>query len=246
MVLVMVAGNHLILRRRAARSFLRAFAYSSRRSPAPRTNFDAATRAYFDSRPPPLPNDGLALDLGTGRGRLSEYFDVEPARIIQADIALRMLTLPMRESARARVLADALALPFMPNIFAVVAAFLFDPFNVNVLFEELARVMKHGATFIGTMPHYDWGRILRSTSQVDEAVFVLKTGDRVGLPSFLSTSAELAEKLTAVGLKIVRNDAVTLPRDVTNISPDIEKPARTNGTSVYEFPILQVVVATKV
>jgi len=211
-------------------------------------NFDAATRAYLYERPFSFPNHGLALDLGAGKGRLGEYCGVAPTRIVHADVALRMLTLPERELAVGRVLADALALPFKTGVFTIVAAFLFDPFNERGLFAQVARVMSRDGMFIGTIPHYEWGLALRSGigKSLDEAIFALKGGERIARPSVLSRPEHLADDLTGVGLQIVKNEALTLPRDVTRISPDIEVPARVMRESVYRIPIVQLVIATRV
>jgi SAM-dependent methyltransferase len=211
-------------------------------------NFDMATHAYLQNHPVPTPEKGLALDLGAGKGRLREYCGVQPMRIVQTDLSARMLTLPARELALGRVQAGALALPFKASSFSIVAAFLFDPFNEEGLFEEIARVLSSGGVFIGTVPHNEWGLTLRSGTgrPMDEAVFVLDDGATIVQPSALSRPDQLADRLTSVGLTIVKNEALKLPRDVTNISPDIERPARITGQSVYSIPIVQLVVARRV
>lgn len=210
-------------------------------------NFDAATQACLRERPCSLPNHGLALDLGAGKGRLGEYCGLTPRRIVQADISLRMLALPGREFALGRVLADALALPFRTAAFTIVAAFLFDPFNARDLFAEVARVLSPGGIFIGTIPHYDWGVALRSSGgkSVDEAVFILKTGERIAQLSMLSRPEQLVQELTVAELQVVRTEALTLPQDVTRISPDIEGPARLMGKSAHSMPIIQLVIARR-
>lgn len=211
-------------------------------------NFDAATRAYLREQPAEFPTRGMALDLGAGKGRLGEYCGIAPKRIVQVDVSLRMLTLPERESALGCVRADALALPFKAGVFTTIAAFLFDPFNQSALFAQVARVMVSGGMFIGTIPHYEWGRALRAGTgnSADKAVFTLKNNERVARPSVLSRPELLAHHLSAAGLEIVTNEALTLPRDVERISPDIEAPARMMGLSVYDIPIVQLVIAKRV
>lgn len=210
-------------------------------------NFDAATRAHFHASPIALPDVGLALDLGAGRGRLGEYCDVPQTRIVQVDLSFNMLALGAREPSAARLVSDALALPFRSAAFAVVAAFLFDPFNCRRLFAHVARVMTPGAIFVGTLPHYEWGRALRAanSSSIEESIFLLENGHRVIQPSLLSPPETLAERLQSAGLAVIRNLALTLPRSVTEISPDIQLPARLLKTSAYRLPIIQLLVATK-
>ncbi|MBZ5510359.1 MAG: class I SAM-dependent methyltransferase [Acidobacteriia bacterium] len=210
-------------------------------------NFDAATQTYFREQRFPFPSDGLALDVGAGRGRLGEYCGISPMQILQLDLAPEMLRLPSRESALGRIQADALALPFKTGVFAIVAAFLFDPFNQRLFFEQVSRVLKRGGVFVGTIPHYAWGVALRSYrgNAVDEAVFALKTGERVSQPSFLSRPEELSERLEGAGLSVIKSEALTLPHDVIRISPDIEAAARVMGQSAYNIPIVQAVIATR-
>jgi len=158
-----------------------------------------------------------------------------------------MLILPAREPALGRVQADALALPFKSEAFTIVAAFLFDPFNKTGLFAEIARVTKSGGIFLGTTPHHQWGLALRSRRgrSIDEAVFVLENGESIAQPSVLSQSEQLKDRLADVGFSTVTNEALKIPREVTNISPDIELPARIMKQSVYRIPIVQLVVAIR-
>lgn len=211
-------------------------------------NFDDATRVYLRENSLSVPGHGLALDLGSGRGRLNEYCGVEPMRIVHADISMKMLRLKERESALGRVLANALALPFRAGVFTIVAAFLFDPFNEMGLFGEVARVMNRGGIFIGTIPHYEWGLALRSGvgNSLHEAVFMLKNGGRMVRSSILSAPKQLVDDLTGVGLKVLRNETLTLPNHVKHVSPDIELPAQVMRQSVYHVPVIQLVVATRV
>jgi SAM-dependent methyltransferase len=210
-------------------------------------NFDDTTREYLAAHPALVPSHGLVLDLGCGRGRLSEYCGIPAARIVQADIAAKMLMLPQREPALGRVLADALTLPFKEGAFVAVGAFLFDPFNQPSLFEEVARVMARGAIFIGTIPHYDWGLALRSgqSNSLNEAVFALRTGESVTRVSALSPPEELDSRLTSAGFQIVAIEALSLPPDIRDVSPDIKAPAQRMQKSVYSVPIIQVVLAKR-
>ncbi len=127
------------------------------------------------------------------------------------------------------------------------ARVLFDPFNKTGLFAEIARVTKSGGIFLGTTPHHQWGLALRSRRgrSIDEAVFVLENGESIAQPSVLSQSEQLKDRLADVGFSTVTNEALKIPREVTNISPDIELPARIMKQSVYRIPIVQLVVAIR-
>lgn len=210
-------------------------------------NFDAATRTYLQNHSFEYPTHGFALDLGAGRGRLNEFCGIANSRIVQADVAQNMLALSARERTLARVVADAKMLPFRREAFTVVAAFLFDPFNEATFFSQVAEVLDVGGVFIGTLPHYEWGQALRgqTAASLKEAVFVLNSGERVPQPSVLSSPQHLNENIVRAGLRILKNEALTLPMSVESVSPDVESPARRLGLSVYSIPIVQLVMAIK-
>ncbi len=210
-------------------------------------NFDAATLAYLAQNAVTAPAAGLALDLGAGRGRLTEYLRVPAARIVQVDISLPMLTLRCREASIGHVNAAAQQLPFRSGVFALVGAFLFDPFNETRLFGEVARVLKSGGFFIGSLPHFLWGTTLRSVKAASpsEATFLLQDGRRYVRPSSLSPDEDLRMTLGDAGLLVRSMVSLTLPRTVTDVSPDVELPARALGVSVYDLPIVQCFVAAR-
>ena len=210
-------------------------------------NFDAATTAYLAQNPVTVPSQGLTLDLGAGRGRLVEYLQVAVARIVHVDISLRMLMLSCREGSLGRVNADAQQLPFRSDVFALVGAFLFDPFNAKRVFGEVARVLKSGGVFVGSLPHFLWGTTLRSAKGAppNEATFLLQDGRRYARPSILSAEEDLRTTVEDAGLLVRAMVSVTLPRAVAEVSPDVEIPARALGVSVYDLPIVQLLVAAR-
>src|SRR2546422_135622 len=91
-------------------------------------NFDAATLAFLRLYPPTLPDKGLVLELGAGRGGSARYLGVRSERIVQCDISPSMLRVIPREACLGRVQADALHLPIRSASVAIVAAFLYDPY----------------------------------------------------------------------------------------------------------------------
>lgn len=210
-------------------------------------NFDAATAAYLAGNVLSVPSEGLALDLGAGRGRLGEYLRVDAERVIHVDISFRMLTLNPRERSLGRINADAQRLPFGKSTFSLVGAFLFDPFNVQDVFREVARVLRSGGVFVASLPHVVWGSMLRSAkgSSADQAVFVLQDGRRYVRRSILSDEADLKAKFASAGMLVRQMSPLTLPKTESHVSPDVEVPACALGVSPYDLPIVQLLVATK-
>jgi SAM-dependent methyltransferase len=210
-------------------------------------NFDSTTRAFFQRWRPTIPEEGLVLDLGAGHGNIGKYCGVASQRIIQADISLGMLMLEDREPCKGRVLADALGLPFGRESFAMIGTFLFDPFNFPHFYHEVARVLRRGGIFVGTLPNAAWGEELRRLRgySVKVARLIKKNGDVVERPSVLMTDGDLFDNLASVNLHVVEKFDLCLPRKQHRVSPDIEAPAAAKSISVYDLPILKVVVATK-
>lgn len=210
-------------------------------------NFEAATLNWTSVNGCPIPDSGFVLDIGSGRGSAATFCQVQPTRIIQGDIAMPMLALSPRPPSMGRVVCDAKLLPFASGSFTAVTAFLFDPFNSAPFLSESFRVLAHEGVFLGTLPHRHWGTALRRLrgAPPDVARFFTRSGKHVDKPSYLLNESELRLSLAANGYRVVELHVLTLPRTEATVSPDISDPARADGVSPYELPILQLVVARK-
>ncbi len=124
-------------------------------------NFDRATLNFLRGRDFPFLSSGLVLDLGCGRGSAGRFLNLAPSRIIHADRSQEMLLLPHREPSLLRTVCDAAHLPFADQSFQGVCAFLFDPYCGPELFPAIARVLKPGGAFFGTLPAKTWGDAIR-------------------------------------------------------------------------------------
>lgn len=209
-------------------------------------NFDQATEAYFSQYRPPIPSEGRVLDVGAGRGTATEILAVPPSRAIHLDASFGMLTLPGRADCGHRIQADALAIPLRSGSMSTVVAFLYDPYNRPAFYDEVARVLKSGGIFIGTLPSSTWGKALRTgIEQLHRATFVTDDGSSFSARSFLMDVDELTKRFHGAGMRLSRSDALYLPRTVARISPDIAKPAAAMGVEPWDLPIVQLLVAEK-
>jgi ubiquinone/menaquinone biosynthesis C-methylase UbiE len=210
-------------------------------------NFDAATSSSRSLVQKYMPPDGFVLDIGTGRGRVEEYFGINPSRIIEIDLSGKMLRLTPRGKNQERVQSDAFCLPFKPNSFSMVTAFLYDPYNKSQMYQEVSRVLSKSGIFIGTLPQFEWGRLLRNIRgyEFEVAQFVKTTGDRLRLNSYLMNDETLEKELKNANMEIVKAIDLCVPEKTKSISPDIIAPARLVGLDPKMLPIIRLFVASR-
>ena len=210
-------------------------------------NFEAATLAFFKKWQRPIAKDGLVLDLGCGCGRANYYCGIANDRIVQCDISGKMLNLTPREECKERIQGDAMTLKFTPNTFVGVVAFLFDPFNRPNVYREISRTLLDGGIFIGTLPHYIWGRTLRKIRgySVSKARLLTKDGRIFEADSFLMDDKEIEDCLIQAQLEQIELHDLYLPRSEEKISKDILDPAEAIEVSPHELPIVKLIVARK-
>jgi len=210
-------------------------------------NFETTTERALRTVGCGLPDRGLILDLGSGRGAAHRYCRVRSTRVVHVDLSPRMLRLRPREASSARILADAMALPVRDRTIGAVVAFLYDPFNVPGFYGELGRTLAVGGVFLGSLPHLEWGSVLRRLRgyPLDEAHMLDRAGGTVARASFLMDEQELRTHLLAAGLERIDVWSASMPRGSGPLSPDLVEPAEVVGVSPHELPFVTLVRAEK-
>ena len=212
-------------------------------------NFDQTTIFALRSIKSRVPQTGLVLDAGAGRGRCKEFLDIGENRIVQLDSSPIMLQLQPREGSLIRIIHSAESLPFTDNSFTCITAFLCDAFIGLNFLAEAFRVLKEGGVLIGTIPSFEWGFALRQELSIDlfQTRFITKSGKVVTLPSILVQDSQLIDMLKVAGFH-GENMQVTkhrLPQNVAQISEDIKTPAKNLGSSVHDLDIVYLFFAGK-
>ena len=210
-------------------------------------NLDAATAAALRHHAVSIPPTGCILEVGCGRGRSQEFLGVDATRIVQLDSSRQMLALTERENCVLRVLADATSIPLFDQQFSAVTGFLVDAFIGLDFFSEAFRLLSPTGTLVFTTPAAEWALSLRQSSQsdVDSARFITKNKNVVIVPSTVLKREKIAEMLSYCGFKSIAIHQEPLPKEVNDISPDVEKAAWTMRTTSFEFPLVYLVVARK-
>lgn len=210
-------------------------------------NFDTTAKLALEGFKPSVPSTGLVLEVGAGRGRAHEFLGVAPDRIVQLDSSPQMLNLQARESCLLRLCADAASIPISGSPFALVVAFLFDPYLGMNFAREVFRVLAAGGKFIGTNPSACWGHPLRDDLKLNrnETRFVDRQGRTQQLTSVLLPHERMKSLFADAGFTDIAITSHSLPSGVTPISADIERSARLSGKTVTSLEIIDLVIATK-
>lgn len=210
-------------------------------------NFDFTTVDSLAKHPITIPEGGLVLEVGCGRGRCTEFLSIESRRIVQLDSSQGMLALADRELCLLQVHADAASVPLFDEQFAALVGLLIDPFIGLNFFSEAYRLLKPGGLFFVTTPTAEWGHPLRDDLIIDRSVaqFLTKSGKTVIVPSTLIPVDQLNEMLSYTGFQNISITPHCLPCDADPISPDIKRVADKKEIAVHELPIVHFITATK-
>lgn len=214
-------------------------------------NFDTSTESFFKNYIIKFDKKGIFLEIGAGVGKAHELCNINPKKIIYSDLSRLMLEDSIKKDKKTKVQFDAIKIPFQTSIFSGIFAFLYDPYNLPNLYKEICRVLKKGAPFIGTLPHATWGRNLRNIIKIDHSrtifrKFNSKNEDYITLNSYLSSRREIIKILTQSGFtKIITKD-LYLRQPSTKISEHILNVADKLKKSVYDLPIVLLVIGVKV
>src|SRR5262249_31933623 len=191
-------------------------------------NFDQTTLEAVKPFRSLIPQNGLILDIGSGKGRCVEFLGVNANRVIQLDNSHTMLRLSPKEECLIRIQHHAEKLPFLDQEFSCVTAFLCDPYLGLNFLAEAYRVLRLGGLFLATTPAYEWGRALRDRISIDvsETRFKTLAGSEIRTPSILVPRDRLVEMLGRGGfISEIKVQPHRLPKDAAPVSEDVSKAA---------------------
>ena len=210
-------------------------------------NFDLTTVKAIEDNPAAIPDDGLVLEVGCGRGRCIEFLGIESTRIVQLDYSFKMLSIEEREPSLLRMQADATSVPIYKEQFSAVIGFLVDPFLGLNFISEAFRLLNPGGILFFTTPTEEWGKPLRDALETEASFsrFLTEDGNTVKVASTLISDEQLNRMLQHIGFTRINITSHCLPKESDPISPDIQKVADKKGISVHNLPIIHLVAAGK-
>lgn len=212
-------------------------------------NFDLTTISAFKKMQIIIPDHGLVLEFGAGRGRANQFLNIKSNRIVQSDLSEKMLSIADREECLLKILCDATDTPFFDEQFSLSCAFLCDPYYSLEFLIEAYRITKTNGYFIATLPSSTWGNSLRDEINIrrNETKFLTDTKQEIFVPSFLATKEQILSDLHLAGFKEKYIDIFSwkLPEEVTSISPHILLSAELQKMSPYSIDLIDIVIARK-
>ena len=188
-------------------------------------NFDFTTTKAIERNPVPIPDDGLVLEVGCGRGRCFEFLVIESKRVVQLDYSSEMLSIEDREPSLLRIQSDATSIPIFKEQFSAVIGFLVDPFLGLNFLNEAFRLLTPGGVLFFTTPTEEWGKPLRNTLEIEASFsrFITKNGDTVIVASTLISDEKLNQMLQHIGFTNINITSHCLPKEAGPISSDIQR-----------------------
>ncbi len=210
-------------------------------------NFDATTQRALRELSLCLPA-GLVLEIGAGRGRVSEFLGLESSRVVQLDSSKAMLELQDREPCLLKVHADARAIPLCSQQFSSVIGFLVDPFMGTDFLHEAFRMLSCDGTLLLTVPTLAWGACLRQQVGIDVTTTrfrIIDADEIVVLTSLLYSKDEINEMLTKAGFTNIEIGVHCLGRSDLPVSPDILRVADVMRTDCHAIPLIHSIRAIR-
>lgn len=176
-------------------------------------NFRDASRSFLREALSNLPREGWAVEAGAGDSLTGELGQAAFEKLILLDKSEAMLSYSRKYRFFADlVIGDALALPFADESLSLIIASLADPFNVTRFWNEVHRTLKMGAHCIFTSPSHEWASSFRDNSTrelEDAALFQLRSGEHVYLPSLVRPEASQIEMIRRAGLRLVATSSIS-------------------------------------
>lgn len=155
-------------------------------------NLNSLSRRFIESRMPSSAGSLDILEVGAGSSTVAPLIRSQQAsleRLTLHDQSEKMLSWSRRwaELGATLQVSNALDMASATDSVDVLVAGLGDPYNVDDFWAEAARVCRHGATLLFTMPSYEWASRYRLGSRSQElAEFRLRSGRNCFVPSFVN------------------------------------------------------------
>ena len=160
-----------------------------------------------------LPDKGIILDLGGGKGRISNLLNSFNYKYITIDISWNMLQNGGTTSQNKELIqSSVLHLPFKEQMIDVIFSLLGDSYILPNLFELVYRSLRKKGIFIFALPTKIWALTLRSILGIPEnkTVFHNSDSEPIIVPSYVYSEDQIKNYLRIFKFKEIEINQYTL------------------------------------
>jgi SAM-dependent methyltransferase len=169
-------------------------------------------------------SDGPAVEVGAGDSLFAELRGERLGDLLITDANAEMLRHSERwEERGARLaVAPAEALPVESASVGELVASLADPYDDEPFWREAARVLAPAGRAVVTAPSWTWAARFRADEGPSNvAVFELRSGDRIAVPSLVRPVEAERELIERSGLRLVAVDHVSVEELPQPVAPKL-------------------------
>ncbi len=212
--------------------------------------FDAVIDYYLPRFFKKLKKKGIILDLGGGKGRISNLLNLSNYKYITLDISHKMLQKGgITSQNKERIQSSVLHLPLREQMIDGIFSLLGDSYILPKLFELVYRSLKKNGIFIFALPTKIWALTLRSILDIpeDRTVFHNSDSEPIIVPSYVYSEDQIKNYLRIFKFKEIKINQYTIKNiiNIRDLSQHILLPSNYLKISPEDLPIITITYCSK-
>lgn len=203
-------------------------------------NFDELTQAFLRERIEYfLDEANYVLEVGAGRSIVAPIMaskDRPLEKLTLLDNSHEMLQHSahwIRKGSKS-IVADARSSQLPSDSMSLIVSSLGDPYNTQPFWFEVRRLLTKAGICLFTTPAPEWANRFRLSSEMQQAEFVLKTGETVVVPSYIPTKQIQNALLKNASLRVIEERDFTAESLFLPPSPKLEL-----GPDTLRLPVVR-------
>jgi SAM-dependent methyltransferase len=186
------------------------------------------------------------LEVGAGRSIVAPVLakvgrPLKPLTLVDSSAAMLANSAEWKSQGATTLVADVCATSLPSDSYDVIVASLCDPYNGPAFWREMSRLLAPGGRGLATLPAVEWVMRFRDAEERDQAEFVLASGRRVSMPSFVPALERQLSMIAEAGLTVAEHATYSLADLTGPPSPKLEV-----FTNVPRGPVLRGFTVAKI